>query len=152
VGDPILVPQALYDLYSFREPACTLRHRHTVDGVFLGAITQANTEQEPAPTHHVHKRADFGQLDRIVEGQQGNVRADPKPFGLGRSPLQQRKLREEVETRRDVMFAGPYRVEAERANEPNLLNCLGEPADRIVALRVLGVEIDAELQSWMLLV
>jgi hypothetical protein len=31
-----------------------------------------------------------------------------------------------------------------------LLNCLGEPADRIVALRVLGVEIDAELQCSLL--
>jgi len=87
-----------------------------------------------------------------VEGQQSNVRADPKPFGLGRGALQQCKLREEVEARRDVVLAGPYRVEAERTNEPNLLNRLGEATGRIVALRVLGVEIDAELQSWMLLV
>ena len=82
-----------------------------------------------------------------MQREQSEVGADPKPFGLGRDALQQGELRKEVEPRGDVVLAGPDRVEAQRANKPDLLQRLGEAPGRIVARGVLGIEIDAELHG-----
>jgi hypothetical protein len=54
-------------------------------------------------------------------------------------------LREIVEGGHEVVLAGPDRIEAERADEPRLLQRLGEPPGGIVALAMLRVEVDAEL-------
>jgi hypothetical protein len=58
--------------------------------------------------------------------------------------LQQRQLGKEVEARRNVMLAGPDRIEAEGANETHLLQGFGIAASRIVAGGMLRVEVDAE--------
>jgi hypothetical protein len=50
-----------------------------------------------------------------------------------------------VESGRGVVLATPDRVEAERADEAHLLHRLGEAPGRIVAGRVLRVQVDAEL-------
>ena len=54
-------------------------------------------------------------------------------------------LREIVEGGHQVVLAGPDRIEAERAHGPRLLQRLGEPLGRIVALPMLRVQVDAEL-------
>jgi hypothetical protein len=51
-----------------------------------------------------------------------------------------------VEAGHEVVLAGPDRIEAERADEPRLLQRLGESPGRIVALAMLRVEIDAEIR------
>ena len=46
----------------------------------------------------------------------------------------------------DVVLAGPDRVKAERTNKAHLLQRFGEPTGRIIACRVLRVQVDAKLQ------
>src|SRR5438445_337189 len=65
----------------------------------------------------------------------------------GRAGQQERHVREIVEARHEVVLAGPDRIEAERADEPRLLQRLGEPPGGIVALAMLRVQIDAELHG-----
>jgi hypothetical protein len=60
--------------------------------------------------------------------------------------MQQRQLWKEVEARGDVVFAGPDRVKAERTNKAHLLQRFRETTGRIIACRVLRVQVDAKLQ------
>ena len=146
--DPVFGPEPSDDLDSLGKPAHPLRHRHAEHLVLLGPIAEPNSEQEPAAGDHVQEGAVFRQLDRVVQRQQRHIGSHPQTLGLGGNALmQQRQLREEVKTRRDVVLAGPDRVEAERTNKAYLLQRLGEVAGRIIAHRVLRVQIDAELQG-----
>src|SRR5262249_27096569 len=103
-------------------------------------------EQEAPAGDDVHEGADLGDLDRVVQGQEDQVGADRKAGCFDGDALEQRQLRIKMETRRRVMLARPDRIEAERADQPRLLERLGEPPRRIVALGMLRVEINAELE------
>src|SRR6185312_14993367 len=46
-----------------------------------------------------------------------------------------------------VVLAGPDRVKAERTNKAHLLQRFGETTGRIIASRVLRVQVDAKLQG-----
>ena len=145
--DAILGPQPADDADGLREPADALRHGHAVDGVLLRAIAEPDAEQELAAGDHIHEGADLGQLDRVVQGQQRDVGAEPQSLGVGSEALQQAELREEVEAGRDMMLAGPDRIEAEGADQAHLLQRLGEAAGGVVARGVLRVQVDAELHG-----
>jgi len=60
--------------------------------------------------------------------------------------MQQRQLWKEVEARGDVVLAGPDRVKPERTNKAHLLQRFGETTGRIIACRVLRVQVYAKLQ------
>jgi alkanesulfonate monooxygenase SsuD/methylene tetrahydromethanopterin reductase-like flavin-dependent oxidoreductase (luciferase family) len=87
------------------------------------------------------------QLHRVVQGQQQDVGPEPQSLGVGREALQQGKLRKEVEAGRHMVLAGPDRIEPERADQAHLLHRLGEAAGRVVARRVLRVQVDAKLHG-----
>src|SRR5689334_20635113 len=80
-----------------------------------------------------------------MQWQQRDVRPDPQALGLPGEAMQQRQLWEEVEARGDVVFAGPDRVKAERADKAHLLQHFVKTAGRIIACRVLGVQVDTKL-------
>jgi hypothetical protein len=54
-------------------------------------------------------------------------------------------LWKEVEAGGDVVFAGPDRIKAERPDQANLLQGLGQSPRRIVGLGMLGIEVNAKL-------
>ena len=147
VRDVVLGPQPADDADGLGEPAHAFRHGNAVDGVLLRPVAEPDAEQELAAADDVHEGADLGQLDRVVQRQQRDVGPEPQPLGVGGEALQQGQLREEVEARRDVMLAGPDRIEAERADQAHLLQRLGQAAGGIVAGRVLRVQVDAELHG-----
>jgi hypothetical protein len=144
--DPVFAPQPPDDLDGLGEPAHALRHGHTEYLVLLGPIAESDAKQEVAASDDVQKGAGFRQLDRIVQRQQRNVGPDPQALGLPGEPMQQRQLWKEVEARGDVVLAGPDRVKAERMNKAHLLQRFGETTGRIIACRVLRVQVDAKLQ------
>ena len=59
------------------KPADPLRHRHTEDLVLLGPIAKPHSKQEPAARNDIQKGAALRKLDRVVQGKQGQVGADP---------------------------------------------------------------------------
>jgi hypothetical protein len=59
--------------------------------------------------------------------------------------MQQRQLWKEVEARGDVVLAGPDRVKPERTNQAHLLQRFVETTGRIIACRVLRVQVDTKL-------
>jgi hypothetical protein len=147
MGDAVLGPQAPDDLHPFGEPAHALGHPHAEHGELLAAVAEPHAQHEASAGDHVEERPDLRDLDGIVEGQEHEVGAEREALRLGGEALQHRQERKVVEARRGVMLAAPDRVEAERADEPGLLERLREAARGIVAGGVLGVEINAELHD-----
>src|SRR5262245_20342154 len=144
MGDALFGPQPTDEANSLAKAAHALGHGYAVDGILLRAIAKADAKQELAASDDIHEGADLGELDWVVQRQQQDVGAEPKPLGVGRQALQQAKLREEVEAGCDVVLACPDRIKTERADQADLLHCLGKAAGRILAHRVLRVEIDTE--------
>ena len=143
----VLGPQFSDDLDALDEPAHALLHRHAEGGKFFRPIAEPDAEQEFAAARDVEKRADLGELDRIVQRQQRDVGAEPEPFRFRRDAREQRELRKIMKARHEMVLAGPDRIEAERADELHLLDRLRESPGGIVAFPMLRVEIDAELHG-----
>src|SRR5690349_15838474 len=101
--DVVLAPQPPNKPDRFREASDAFRHRHAVDGVFLGSVAKADAEQEATTACDVEEGRDLGQFNRIVQRQQGYIGAEPQALSLGRDPLQQGQLREEMEAWGDVV-------------------------------------------------
>jgi hypothetical protein len=148
VRDLVLGPEPPDDLHTLGEPAHPLRHRHPEDGELLRPVAEAHAQHEPAPGDDVEEGADLRDLHRVVERQQHQVGADLEPRHLRRQSLEHRQQREVVEARRRVMLPAPDRIEPERADQARLLQRLREAARRIVARRVLRVQVDAEFHGW----
>jgi hypothetical protein len=140
-------PEPPDSLHALGQPAHPLRHRDAEDRELLRPVAEAHAEEEPAAGEHVEERAHLRDLHRVVQREQDEVGADLEPRHLRGQPLQHGQQREVVEAGGDVVLAAPDRVEAERADQARLLHRLREPARRIVARRVLRVEIDAELHG-----
>ena len=148
VRHAILGPEAADDLDTFGEAAHALGHRHLEDGELFGPVAESDAEHEAPAGDHVHEGGGLGQLDRVVERQQDQVRPDPQPLDLGRQALEHRQERKVVEPWGDVMLPSPDRVEPQAADQPRLLDRLGEAARGVVAGRVLRVQVDSELHVY----
>jgi hypothetical protein len=83
VRDAVLGPEAANDLDALRETAHALGHRHLEDGELLGPVAEPDTKHEPPARNHVQEGADLGQLNRVVQRQQDQVRPHPHPLDLG---------------------------------------------------------------------
>ena len=84
---------------------------------------------------------------RSVKWQEQQVGAERHVAGIGRQRRQQRELGEEVKARRQVVLAGPDRVEPETLGRLYLLDDLTKPLRRIVALGTLRVQVDPHLHG-----
>ena len=147
VGDLVLRPQTPDDLDRLREAAHPLRHRHPEDRELLRTVPEPDPEQEAPAGDHVEEGADLRDLHRVVQRQQHQVGADLEAGHLRGQTLQHRQQRKIVEPGRRMVLAAPDRVEAERADEPRLLDRLREAPRRVVGLRMLRVQVDPELHD-----
>ena len=143
--DAVFGPQPANDLDALGEPAHPLDHRHLEDGELLGPIAEPHAEHESPARDQVEEGADLRQLDRVVQRKEDEVGPHPHSFDLGGQALEHRQQWKVVEAGSDVVLSAPDRVESQPANQPRLLQQLGEAAGGIVGGRMLRIQVDAEL-------
>ena len=85
----------------------------------------------------------LGDVDRMVQGEQEDARAEDHAARVGGEPREGRDRLEIRERIGQIMLARPHRAEAHGAREPDLLDVLAE-AD---GLRLLRQVLDGEPQA-----
>ncbi len=90
-----------------------MRAVDTEQRVLVRRIALPDAKNQAATGQRVHDRTVFGDLDRVMQRQHQDIRADPDPAGACGNGCGQSQRRARESVRGPVVLGQPYRVESE---------------------------------------
>ena len=122
-------PQLADELDALLEPADPLVHPDSEGGELVLPVSHAEAGHDPAASQVVERGELLGHPDRMTQGQDEHVRAEPHIPRVGRERGQQRQWLQGRHVAQ-IVLQHPDRIDAGRRRLSYLLTQLGDPVGR----------------------